>query len=516
MSDTHQLLDNDMSNKNLSTETYIADGVKGHPKQLALLFFTEMWERFSFYGMRALLVLFMVHQLKYADAKANLIYGTYTALVYLMPLFGGIAADKVLGYRKAIILGGILMAAGHLILAVPTEWSFFAGMAFLISGNGFFKPNISTMVGRLYRDGDARRDGAFSIFYMGVNLGAFIGGLLCGELGQNGYKHFSFISEENSWHYGFGLAGIFMVIGLVVFLVGQKSLGTIGLTPKEESGEKVGMNKQLMILVASLLIIPIFIVLFNNYTVMGKIMFPVCITATIAMVVIAFKQEKEARNKMLTAIILVAFSVLFWAFYEQGGGSLNLYTERNVNTFGIGAAAINNAINPFYIILLSFPFAWMWLKLANIGKEPSTPMKFTLSFLQLGLGFFMFVVGAKLAFNGQVGFFWYALGYLLLTTGELCLSPIGLSMITKLSPPKFTGMMMGFWFLASALGQHLAGVIGTLMAIPSEGGATTVSAVESLAIYSGVFMKIFYVSLGGGLVLLLLVPILKRWMGAVK
>jgi POT family proton-dependent oligopeptide transporter len=249
---------------------------------------------------------------------------------------------------------------------------------------------------------------------------------------------------------------------------------------------------------------------------MGKIMFPVCITATIAMVVIAFKQEKEARNKMLTAIILVAFSVLFWAFYEQGGGSLNLYTERNVNTFGIGAAAINNAINPFYIILLSFPFAWMWLKLANIGKEPSTPMKFTLSFLQLGLGFFMFVVGAKLAFNGQVGFFWYALGYLLLTTGELCLSPIGLSMITKLSPPKFTGMMMGFWFLASALGQHLAGVIGTLMAIPSEGGATTVSAVESLAIYSGVFMKIFYVSLGGGLVLLLLVPILKRWMGAVK
>ena len=510
MSDTHQPLDNDMSNKNLSTETYIADGVKGHPKQLALLFFTEMWERFSFYGMRALLVLFMVHQLKYADAKANLIYGTYTALVYLMPLFGGIAADKVLGYRKAIILGGILMAAGHLILAVPTEWSFFAGMAFLISGNGFFKPNISTMVGRLYRDGDARRDGAFSIFYMGVNLGAFIGGLLCGELGQNGYKHFSFISEENSWHYGFGLAGIFMVIGLVVFLVGQKSLGTIGLTPKEESGEKV------MILVASLLIIPIFIVLFNNYTVMGKIMFPVCITATIAMVVIAFKQEKEARNKMLTAIILVAFSVLFWAFYEQGGGSLNLYTERNVNTFGIGAAAINNAINPFYIILLSFPFAWMWLKLANIGKEPSTPMKFALSFLQLGLGFFMFVVGAKLAFNGQVGFFWYALGYLLLTTGELCLSPIGLSMITKLSPPKFTGMMMGFWFLASALGQHLAGVIGTLMAIPSEGGATTVSAVESLAIYSGVFMKIFYVSLGGGLVLLLLVPILKRWMGAVK
>ena len=497
------LLDDDILKAN--TQTYIADAVKGHPKQLALLFFTEMWERFSFYGMRALLVLFMVHNLHYADAKANLIYGTYTALVYLMPLFGGIAADKFIGYRKAIILGGILMAAGHLILAIPTEWSFFAGMAFLISGNGFFKPNISTMVGKLYAPDDARRDGAFSIFYMGVNIGAAIGGLICGYIGQ-----------KINWHYGFGLAGIFMVIGLITFMFGQKSLGEIGLTPKESSGVETAMSKQLTVLVASLVIIPIFIFLFNNYTLMGKIMFPVCIAATIAMIIIAFQQDKEAKNKMLAAIILVAFSVLFWAFYEQGGGSLNLYTERNVNTFGLPAAAVNNFINPFYIILLSFPFAWMWIRLANKGKEPSTPMKFTLSFLQLGVGFLLFVIGAKLALNGRVSFLWYALGYLLLTTGELCISPIGLSMITKLSPTKYTGMMMGFWFLASALGQHLAGVIGTLMAIPSEGGATTVSAVESLSIYSGVFMKIFYVSLGGGLVLLLLVPILKRWSGATK
>ena len=485
------LLDDDILKAD--TQTYIADAVKGHPKQLALLFFTEMWERFSFYGMRALLVLFMVHNLHYADAKANLIYGTYTALVYLMPLFGGIAADKFIGYRKAIILGGILMAAGHLILAIPTEWSFFAGMAFLISGNGFFKPNISTMVGKLYAPSDARRDGAA------------IGGLICGYIGQ-----------KINWHYGFGLAGIFMVIGLITFMFGQKSLGEIGLTPKESSGVETAMSKQLTVLVASLVIIPIFIFLFNNYTLMGKIMFPVCIAATIAMIIIAFQQDKEAKNKMLAAIILVAFSVLFWAFYEQGGGSLNLYTERNVNTFGMPAAAINNFINPFYIILLSFPFAWMWIRLANKGKEPSTPMKFTLSFLQLGVGFLLFVIGAKLALNGRVSFLWYALGYLLLTTGELCISPIGLSMITKLSPTKYTGMMMGFWFLASALGQHLAGVIGTLMAIPSEGGATTVSAVESLSIYSGVFMKIFYVSLGGGLVLLLLVPILKRWSGATK
>lgn len=500
-------LNEDASGKHASAENYLADRVEGHPKQLYLLFFTEMWERFSFYGMRALLVLFMVNQLKYADAKANLIYGTYTALVYLMPLFGGIAADKFIGYRKAIILGGTLMAAGHLILALPTEWSFFAGMAFLISGNGFFKPNISTMVGKLYRPEDGRRDSAFSIFYMGVNLGAFLGSLLCGWIGQ-----------KVNWHYGFGLAGIFMVVGLITFLVGQKSLGEIGLTTKDESGKGVEMYKQISILVASLLVIPVFIYLFNNYEIMGNIMFPICIIATLAMIFIAFRQESvESRNKMLTAIILVAFSVLFWAFYEQGGGSLNLYSDRNVNMHGMSSAAINNSINPFYIILLSFPFAWMWLRLAQSGKEPSTPMKFSMSFFQLALGFFLFVVGAKLAGgDGRVSFFWYALGYLLLTTGELCISPIGLSMITKLSPPKFTGMMMGFWFLASALGQHLAGWIGTLMAISEGGEQESISAVESLAVYSGVFMKIVYVSAGGGLVLLLLVPLLKRWMHGVK
>lgn len=234
------------------------------------------------------------------------------------------------------------------------------------------------MVGRLYRPGDGRRDGAFSIFYMGVNLGAAIGGLICGYVGQS-------IAD---WHYGFGLAGIFMIIGLITFMIGKKSLGEIGLTPKEETGKEVDMSKQLMVLAASLAIIPLFILLFNNYTVMNKIMFLVCIVATVGMVFIAFQQEKEARDKMLAAIVLVGFLRIVLAFYEQGGGSLNLYTERNVNTFGMPAAAINNFINPFYIILLSFPFAWMWLALSKTEKEPSTPMKFSLSFFQLGLGFF--------------------------------------------------------------------------------------------------------------------------------
>ncbi len=582
--------------------TYLMNKSK-HPKALFLLFMTEMWERFSFYGMRALLMLFMVNQLHYEDAKANLIYGTYTSLVYLMPLFGGMAADRILGYRKAITLGAIVMAIGHLVLALPFSWSFFAGMAFLISGNGFFKPNISTMVGKLYPDGDGRKDAAFSIFYMGVNVGAALGSMLCGFIAKEGYNYFTFMTKENSWHYGFGLAGIFMILGLINFLTSQDTLGTIGLEP-EKSESKGGFEfKPIYVYFLSLAIVPIFILLFQNYTIMQYIMYPVFLLALMYCILIAEHPEQEIQKKSLnlfaglyfiflilfiyppiatvvhsktgtllpfmhlvkdiptftanhtlfsigpigislfsiyililvvilifkgyrfasnsatgskqiTAVILVTFSILFWAFYEQGGGSLNLFADRNVDLLGMPAAAVNNTINPVLIMLLSSPFALMWLFLSKKGKEPSTPMKFSSSFIQLGLGFLLFVVGAKVAFNGQVSFIWFVLGYILLTTGELCLSPIGLSMISKLSPPKFTGLMMGFWFLASAMGQYLAGVVGTMLAIPSEGGATTVSAVESLSIYSGVFMKIFYISIGGGLVLLLLVPILKRWMHA--
>ncbi len=480
---------------------YLADGVKGHPRQLVLLFFTEMWERFSFYGMRALLVLFMVNQLKYGDEKANLIYGTYTALVYLMPLFGGIAADKILGYRRAIILGAVLMAVGHLILAFPQPWSFYLGMSFLISGNGFFKPNISTIVGKMYAPGDSRRDGAFSIFYIGVNTGAFLGSLICGWIGQ-----------KVNWHYGFGLAGIFMVIGLITFLIGQKSLGNVGLLPKDQKGQPIAISYQLGVMAAALVIIPLFIYLFENYQLMGTIMPWLCLIATLTMIFLAFTQHGEARKMMLAAIVLVVFSTLFWAFYEQGGGSLNLFAERNVNMLGMSSAAINNSINPLYIMIFGAVFAALWTRLARNNAEPSTALKFAISFFLLGTGFYIFTLGGKLAGpDGQVSLLWFALGYLVITFGELCLSPIGLSMITKLSPPQFTGMMMGFWFLASAMGQHLAGVIGTFMAIPSEEGGVIVSGLESLGIYSGVFTKIFYVSIGVGVLMLLLVPILKSW-----
>lgn len=491
-----EFLDNDK-------EVYFSDNVSGHPKQLYLLFFTEMWERFSFYGMRALLILFMVDQLKYNDTKANLIYGAYNALVYLMPLFGGILADKILGYKRALFLGGILMAIGHLVLAIPTEQSFFYGMAFLISGNGFFKPNISTMVGKLYRPGDARRDGGFSIFYMGVNIGAAFGGLLCGYVGQT-----------INWHYGFGLAGVFMILGLIGFLYGQKSLGVIGLPPvaKFNNGNKITMVQGLVI-VGAFLLVPFFILILTNYEWMGYIMIPFCVIATIAICVLAFMQDKVTRDKMLTAIILIVLSSFFWAFYEQGGGSLNLYAARNVNMLGMSSASVNNFINPFYIILLGFPMAALWLYMSKKKIEPSTPMKFGIAFLLLGIGFYIFVIGGVISKStGMVSLFWFALGYLLITVGELCLSPIGLSMVTKLSPSKFGGLMMGYWFLASAMGQFLAGWIGTLMALPTEGGKNNLSAIESLPIYSGVFTKITLASFVFAVILIVLSPQLKKWM----
>lgn len=280
-------------------------------------------------------------------------------------------------------------------------------------------------------------------FYMGVNLGAAIGGLLCGYVGQ-----------QINWHYGFGLAGIFMILGLIVFVLGQSKLGNIGLPPtsKFNNGNKI-TPIQGIVIIGSFLLVPFFILILRNYEWMGYIMIPFCVIATVGILVLAFMQDKISRDKMLTAIILIVLSSFFWAFYEQGGGSLNLYAARNVNMLGMSSAALNNFINPFYIILLGFPMAAFWLWLNKNGKEPSTPFKFAMAFVLLGIGFYVFVLEDIIQINRNGFLVWFALGYLIITLGELCLSPIGLSMVTKLSPSKFGGLMMGYWFLASAMGQ---------------------------------------------------------------
>jgi len=477
-----------------------------YPKQLYLLFFTEMWERFTFYGNRALLILFMVNYLKFDDVKGNIIYGVYQSLIYAMPVLGGFMADKILGQRKSILWGGMLLACGSFVMAIPVKESFFIGMGIMIVGNGYFKPNISTIVGSLYKDGDGRRDAGFSFFYMGINIGATLGGLLCGWVGQT-----------ISWHLGFGLAGIFMIFGLIIFSSKQKILGPIGLPPSlEKLKEKTaGISNEILVYLLSLAAIPLFILILNYYKIYSWIINPFGIVALIYVIYTASKLGRDAFLKLMVALVLITFSSLFWAFYEQGGGSLNLFAERNVNMnlFGIhlSSAAVNNSITSIFVVLLTPFFVWLWIWLSKKKREPDSVIKFSLGLLQLGLGFYVYVFAARYAHDGIVSLFFFSLGYFFMVTGELCLSPIGLSAITKLAPAKMVGLMMGMWFLASSYGQYLAGLIGSLMAIPTDTG-TLSSPAESLPVYTDVFGKIAMVAASCGLLLFLLSPILKKWM----
>ncbi len=493
-----------------TTTAHIETFETKQPKQLYLLFFTEMWERFSFYGMKALLLAYMVTQLKFDEPKSYAILGSYAALVYTMPMFGGMLADRFLGFRKAIMFGGVLMTIGHLVLAVPEDWSFFYGMAFIICGNGFFKPNISSLVGTLYREGDPRRDSAFSIFYMGINIGAALGGLLCGYVG-----------ERINWHYGFGLAGLFMIAGLIVFTLGKRTLGERGLPPDTKKLTQkifVGLNQETIIYILTLLVIPFIVFLVNVYKAMDWIMVGLGFLSLIYILYIAFSLEKNARLKLLAAIIMIVTSIFFWAFYEQNSGSLNLFALRNVdmNLWGMDlpALSVNNFLPPFWVIVLSPAFAWLWIRLNKKGLEPATPLKFAFSFIFLGLGFCIFYLGCKWSSEtGLISLITFTAGYAIIICGELCISPIGLSMITKLAPVKIVGMMMGIWFLASAFGEFLAGKIGALMSVPE---AVVDKPLLSLPYYSEILFNIGIGSIIIGIVLMAIVPLLKRWMGNIK
>lgn len=482
------------------------------PKQLYLLFFAEMWERFSFYGMKALLIAYMVSELHYDDPKAYAILGSYAALVYTMPMFGGFMADKFIGYQRSVMFGGILMTLGHFILAVPQNWSFFYGMAFIICGNGFFKPNISSLVGTLYGENDPRRDSGFSIFYMGINIGAAIGGFLC-----------AYVAKEFNWHYGFGLAGIFMAIGFIVFVYGKKTLGEKGLPPDPEVLKKpvfAFLKPEHLIYGGTLLIIPLVVTLFHQYHMMDYIMFGLGIVALIYVLSVGFKMEKGPKLKLFAALIMIIFSIVFWAIYEQNAGSMNLLAERNsqMELFGIDLPelSMNNFLPPGWVIVLTLIIAPLWPWLNKRGKEPSTPLKFALSFIFLGIGFYIFYLGCHTNLSTGIVPLWpFVWGYCFIILGELCLSPIGLSMVTKLSPAKMVSLMMGIWFFASAIGEFLAGKIGSLMSVPKailDKNDPTLS----LPYYADVILKIGIASAVIGVLLIFTVPFLKRWMGNVK
>lgn len=440
----------------------------GHPFGLSTLFFTEMWERFSYYGMRALLVLFMVSSIEKGgfgmdDANANAIYGLYTGGVYLLALLGGWLADRFLGQRKAVWYGGILIAMGHFSMALPLKPTFFLGLILIVIGTGLLKPNVSTIVGELYPEGGSRRDAGFSIFYTGINLGAFLGPLICGYLGEN-----------VNWHYGFGMAGIGMVLGLIQFKLTEHHLGDSGLVPprtianasaKSNSGLAIGFFVFFIALFAALH----FMGLIDLSSILGwtkafGILIALIATFYFSFQFIAGGHNSDDKKRIFGILILFIASATFWSGFEQAGSSLNLFakyfTVRDLMGFEIPASWFQS-INAIFIIILAPFFGALWIKLGTKNLDPSIPMKFALGLISLGLGFFVMVAAAKLAIDSKVGSHWLILTYLLHTTGELCLSPVGLSTITKLAPKQIVGQMMGIWFLATSLGNLLAGLVAS-------------------------------------------------------
>jgi POT family proton-dependent oligopeptide transporter len=611
----------------------------GHPVGLYTLFFAEMWERFSYYGMRALLVLYMIKGfLKLNDGAAYAVYGAYTALVYATPFIGGMLADRLLGARRAVVLGGLLMAAGHLLMTIETKLAFYGALALLITGNGFFKPNISTIVGSLYPAGSPKRDGGFTVFYMGINLGAAMSPLICGYVG-----------ETYGWHYGFGLATLGMLVGVAVFvaparltqvLIALGSLATAvamlflqnnvyqlvvnvfvgvslvaaalaafvalghgglpegaGAPPAEARG-----RPHWPVYAGIVVAIPVFALLVQRNQIAGWILTLFGGAAFVWLIVQAVRSSTVDRERLFVVLTLMFFSMLFWAFFEQAGSSVNNFTDRNVDRvieashataadvgksidlrvpletsdpavaplppltqeqlghdrgqgkpftlsdlstlrekagadsarensvlswdvaptsvgMGIGGAEIPaslfQAANPIFIILFGLVFTFLWSFLGARGLEPSTPVKFSLGLLQLGLGFGAFWYGAQVAdTRGMVSVFWLLLGYLLQTTGELCLSPVGLSMVTKLSPGRIVSTVMGAWFLATAFSNYLSGLIAQLTGVHGEGDESQIipEPAQTVHLYGDVFGQIAIIALVSAVICFALSPLLRKWM----
>jgi POT family proton-dependent oligopeptide transporter len=573
-----------------ATETTAESGREflGHPRGLVILFFAEMWERFSYYGMRALLVLYLTQHWLMADAEAQGLYAAYAALVYLMPVAGGLIADRLLGARKAVTIGALLLVVGHFTMAfegqggrqtievagraytieatgrdqdrvlyavspdqvrtrieitaeglradlpagvrldealpafTPTDAYtvattpdaagqsvLFLALALIIVGVGFLKPNISTVVGSLYAEGDPRRDGGFTIFYVGINLGAFISSLACAWLGIT-----------YGWRYGFGLAGIGMLAGLAVFLWGQRWLEGKAEPPEEARLKRrvAGVPVEAWIYILGILtVIPAWLLVQRHAAVevMLAWLAPGIFLAMFAYAGLLLRGA--ARSRMLVALILIAFSVLFWTLFEQAGSSLTLFAERSTSLPNGFNAGMTQSFNPLIIMILGPVMAWLWVGLHRRGWEPSTPTKFSLALMLVGAGFLLLVVAARTQAGAdfRVPVIWLFLAYLLHTIGELCLSPVGLSMITKLSLPRVVGLMMGVWFLSSALAHMLAGQIATMTAAKTVGGVVVDPAAQ-LATYASVFGQIGWAGVIAGVLLLVCSPKLKDMMAGVR
>jgi len=467
-----------MSQQTLTSDVEVArpdqldSGFFGHPKGLGPLFFTELWERFSYYGMRAILVLYMVAPpaqggLGFDVKSAASIYGTYTMAVYLTALPGGLAADYLLGARLAVFLGGLVIAAGHFSMIFHSMTTFYLGMVLIALGTGLLKPNISAMVGGLYRDNDQRRDSGFSLFYMGINIGAVLAPLVCGYLAQSDSFKRTLVSNgfdpTKSWHWGFGAAGVGMIFGLIIFVLFGRWLANVGNRIRKKMAATVSEA--------------------------------------------AANQPLTAADwKRIAAIfIFFLFTMLFWAAYEQKGASLNLFAKELVRTemFGIGfPSSYLQSCTPLFVILLAPIFSYVWVTLKD--RQPSSPVKFTLGLLFIGLAYLLMIPASMLTAYGKISPLWLVGLYFLEVCGEMCLSPVGLSTVTKLAPVKLVGIMMGVWFLASSFGSKLAGYLSGFFVANNSWQLTK--------LYGGIAIGLLIAAV----ILALLTPSIKKLMGRVS
>ena len=484
----------------------------GHPRGLSTLFFTEMWERFSYYGMRGFLILYMTASTAMGGmgldvATAAAIYGTYTSLVYLMSVPGGWLADRVLGQRTAVLYGGILIAAGHYTLAVPATATFYLGLVFIVLGTGLLKPNISAIVGQLYGPKDVRRDAGFSIFYMGINLGAFFGPLITGFLAQDARFRAAITSwgldPNSTWHFAFGAAGVGMTFGLLQYVLTGRTMGSAGVQPggattaalaakyRQQAlvwgGAGVGVLAVLALLAWSgaIALSPTTV---RNITAYSLVGITVVFFATLFL---DRSWTREERGRLWVIFVFFICAALFWSVFEQAGSTLNLFADRSTRNellgFGFPSSWFQS-LNALFIIVLAPVFAWMWVKLGS--GQPASPTKFGIGLIGVALGFILLIPAAQIASSGgMVSPMWLTAVYLIHTLAELCLSPVGLSSMTKLAPPRVVGSMMGVWFLGASVGNFMAGQLAAFYEkMPLQ---ELLAAVSVLPIVAGIAMLVF-------------------------
>ncbi len=529
------------------------DELFGHPKGLYICFATELWERFSFYGMKYLLLLYLTKYHLFSDGEGLEVLGSYAGLVYTLPVIGGMLADRYLGMKKSVIFGGTLLCLGHLLMAVEGHQAvqyvagtiltsdltlnngtvlsagtqltetikiqdlaalnvFYLALSLIVVGVGFLKPNISTIVGQLYSKDDPRRDSGFTIFYMGINLGSFAATIICVYLG-----------ETYGWRYGFGAAGIGMLFGLLTFTKGLKYLRGLAEPPNVEVlSEKIWglISREHLIYLTAILSLSLFWLVIQHEPVVFAAQQVLLIVSGVGLIsYAALKGSREEFQQMLVLMVLIGSTIVFWALFEQAAGSMTLFADRVVerNIAGIEITAGQfGALNAGFIIMLALPFAALWVWLEKFRLNPNIPIKFALGIIQAGLGFGVLVFGAQFPDEaGKISLWWLVLAYLIHTTGELCLSPVGLSAVTKLAIHRVVGLSMGVWFLATALSETLAMRLGKLAAIDTHGGEVN-SVSENLIIYTQLFEFLMWIGIGTGIVILLISPLLKRGMHGVR